>query len=113
MIAINPTCRMFDLQTARWDFSFARPSAGRSIAARIAIIAITTSNSINVKPSRKAVHRACIRVLPKRRWLIWLDAAAAGIYRSFPDRVGAYPESFSCGYWRKRKNICAPEVEFV
>jgi len=32
------------------SFIFALASAGKSIAARIAIIAITTSNSINLKP---------------------------------------------------------------
>ena len=38
-------------QMTRRAFSLALESAGRSIAARIAMIAITTSNSINVKPS--------------------------------------------------------------
>jgi hypothetical protein len=33
----------------RWALSFARLSAGSNIAARIAMIAMTTSNSINVK----------------------------------------------------------------
>jgi hypothetical protein len=38
------------MQFILWPFSFALASAGNNIAARIAIIAITTSNSINVKP---------------------------------------------------------------
>src|SRR6266480_1314527 len=40
---------MFDLQTARWAFSLARAKAGSSKAARIAMMAITTSSSIRVK----------------------------------------------------------------
>ena len=35
----------------RFPFSLALASAGKSIAARIAIIAMTTSNSIRVKPT--------------------------------------------------------------
>src|SRR4051812_20763080 len=43
-------CRMLLLHATRLAFSLALASTGRSIAARIAMIAITTSNSINVKP---------------------------------------------------------------
>jgi hypothetical protein len=35
-----------------WALDFALANAGRSIAARIAMIAITTSNSISVKAER-------------------------------------------------------------
>src|SRR5690348_3535597 len=41
------------MQFILWPFSFAFASAGNNIAARIAMIAITTSNSINVKPLRQ------------------------------------------------------------
>src|SRR5262249_19665094 len=40
---------------AAWARSLAFARAGNSIAARIAIIAITTSNSISVKPDRRHV----------------------------------------------------------
>src|SRR5687768_269725 len=40
------------IQEVALPFSFARLSAGRSIAARIAMIAITTNNSISVNPLR-------------------------------------------------------------
>src|SRR5207253_1674538 len=40
--------------TVAWLFSFTRESAGSSNAARIAIMAITTSSSIKVKPMRSA-----------------------------------------------------------
>ena len=48
----------------RFPFSFALDSAGSNIAARIAMIAITTSNSISVKPREPRVQlvssgRAC------------------------------------------------------
>ena len=37
------------MQEIRWDFSLAEDNAGNNIAAKIAIMAMTTSNSINVK----------------------------------------------------------------
>src|SRR5207244_4422143 len=53
----NPSCRRLFRQAMRRAFSFARPRAGRSSAARIAMMAITTSNSISVKPSRRRQRR--------------------------------------------------------
>ena len=38
---------------ADWPFIFARDSAGKRRAARIAMIAITTSNSIKVNPPQR------------------------------------------------------------
>ena len=43
--------RMLLLQAARLAFSLAEANAGSSIAARIAMIAITTSSSMSVKAS--------------------------------------------------------------
>src|SRR5882672_11056520 len=43
------------MQTMRSAFRLALASAGRSVAARIAMIAITTSNSMRVKPGRFAL----------------------------------------------------------
>src|SRR5690348_3087637 len=45
-----PFCRRFEKQLARCARALAPANAGNSNAAKIAIIAITTSNSINVKP---------------------------------------------------------------
>src|SRR5438128_9263904 len=42
---------MFDAQEIVRAFAFALLKAGKSIAARIAMMAITTSNSIKVKPA--------------------------------------------------------------
>jgi hypothetical protein len=42
--------RMLLRQEMPLALSFARPSAGSNMLARIAMIAITTSNSISVKP---------------------------------------------------------------
>jgi hypothetical protein len=42
--------RMLDLQTARLAVSFDLASAGKSMAARMAMMAMTTSNSIKVNP---------------------------------------------------------------
>src|SRR5260221_2555608 len=44
-----PICRRLFKQYVCLDFSFARDNAGRSMPARIAMMAITTSNSIRVK----------------------------------------------------------------
>jgi hypothetical protein len=47
------------LHLIRLAFSFARPSVGNSIAARIAMMATTTSNSMSVKEaSSRRVRRA-------------------------------------------------------
>jgi hypothetical protein len=54
MMTVNETCRMLDLQPARLAFSLARAKAGRSRAARMAMIAITTNSSISVKPRQRA-----------------------------------------------------------
>src|ERR1044071_5390578 len=45
-------CLPLFIQEIPCDFVFAFPKAGKSIAANMAIMAITTSNSINVKPDR-------------------------------------------------------------
>jgi len=45
------------MQAVRAAFSFALASAGSSIAARMAMIAITTSNSIKVKPPGRSPRR--------------------------------------------------------
>src|SRR5436190_1242888 len=48
-----PICFSLFRQLIRCARIFARVNAGRSSAARIAMIAMTTSNSINVKPASK------------------------------------------------------------
>jgi hypothetical protein len=45
----SPTWRRLELQLVVHAFCLAEASAGRSIAARMAMMAMTTSNSINVK----------------------------------------------------------------
>jgi len=49
MILASVCCLMLFMQAVRLAFSFARDKAGNNIAARIAMIAITTNSSINVK----------------------------------------------------------------
>ena len=48
----RPICFMLDAQVVRRAFSRTPWKTGKSIAARIAIMAMTTSNSIRVKPLR-------------------------------------------------------------
>src|SRR5689334_5426470 len=50
----KPICLKLLTQAIRAAFSLAVASAGRSIAARMAIMAITTSNSINVNAFRSS-----------------------------------------------------------
>src|SRR5438128_1711472 len=52
MTAATPICRMFERQEAERAFSRACAKTGKRIAARMAIIAMTTSSSISVKPGR-------------------------------------------------------------
>src|SRR5579863_8495417 len=48
----NPHCRRLEVQLTRLAFSFALARAGSNRAARIAMIAMTTNNSIRVKAPR-------------------------------------------------------------
>ena len=48
-VITSPTCFKLEVQAIRCALAFALDNAGRSIAARMAMIAITTSSSINVK----------------------------------------------------------------
>jgi len=50
MTSATPICRVLLRQPAAWALPFARDNAGKSMAARMAMMAITTSNSIRVKP---------------------------------------------------------------
>jgi hypothetical protein len=59
-------------------FSLARDSAGNSIAANMAMIAITTSSSINVNPAGKRREQKTARWLMGRRLIfIALQASKA------------------------------------
>src|SRR5437762_11217820 len=59
-----PTCRALLRQAMRFPFTLARLSAGKSIAARMAMMAMTTSNSMRVN----AAPRFC-RTHPNTRTL--------------------------------------------
>jgi hypothetical protein len=50
---IQQSCNCFELlaQEAPWPLALARDKAGSNIEARMAMMAITTNNSISVKPS--------------------------------------------------------------
>src|SRR5438132_816522 len=54
-----PICRRLFKQDVCLDFSFACDNAGRSMLAKIAMIAITTSSSINVKPRSGRKKTSC------------------------------------------------------
>lgn len=60
------------LQEVRFAFSLARLRAGRSIAARMAMIAITTKSSINVKASEERRGRDFAEFLDEEIGELWL-----------------------------------------
>src|ERR1019366_7924859 len=56
-------CLALPMHFVLCEFNLAEASAGNNIAARMAMMAMTTSNSINVKPTRRempAGHRAAL-----------------------------------------------------
>src|SRR5436190_12297754 len=57
-------CFKLPMQVVRIALSLALDNAGKSIAARMAMIAITTSNSINVKPALS--DNAAVLIKPAR-----------------------------------------------
>ena len=48
----RPICRRFPMHLVICALALARPRAGKSIEARMAMMAMTTSNSIRVKASQ-------------------------------------------------------------
>src|SRR5580698_6749110 len=60
MIQPSVSCLVQFIQLTPQAFCFALLKAGNNMAARIAMMAMTTSNSINVKP-REMVKRRCVR----------------------------------------------------
>lgn len=78
----KPNCRRLLKQLIRLAFDFARPKAGNNIAAKMAIIAITTNNSINVKASRLVLRPADLDLATGRN--------IAGNGRAFMIAVGAF-----------------------
>ena len=58
MVEARPTCFMLLTQLMAWAFCFALLKAGSNIAAKIAIIAMTTSNSIKVNPAGPFARQA-------------------------------------------------------
>ena len=56
MVWARPHCLRLLEQAARLASSLALARAGSSMAARIAMTAMTTSNSIRVKPARQAAR---------------------------------------------------------
>src|SRR5882757_4842694 len=53
MIQPSVNCFVVFIHAVAWARAFALAKAGNNMAARIAIMAMTTNNSINVKPCRK------------------------------------------------------------
>ncbi len=86
-----PHWRMLLEQSALFAENLARDKAGNSIAARIAIMAMTTSSSISVKPTAEAPPDAAVERLgvlrPKSSGLVTMATIAVGI-----DATLALPE---------------------
>jgi hypothetical protein len=72
------TCRVLFMHVVRSAFCFALAKAGSSMAARMAIIAITTSSSIKVNArtgGRRSAPPSAVRL-----WIFWLFALLAVIF---------------------------------
>src|SRR2546430_17717369 len=68
-MALIPACRRLELHFVRFALALALASDGRRSAARIAIIAITTSNSTSVKPPEELLfQRPVIRLIVGSIW---------------------------------------------
>src|SRR5207249_10699648 len=80
---------MFDMQAAIRAFSRACAKTGKRIAARMAIIAITTRSSISVKPLLRTLS-----LLSSRRWPACLPGAGgtASLERVQPAAAELLPE---------------------
>src|SRR5262245_23519285 len=61
-----PHCFRLEMQLTSTAFCFALPKAGSNIAARMAMMAITTSNSISVNPERILFGRSVMVTLKKQ-----------------------------------------------
>src|SRR5258708_5977501 len=83
MWSARPICFRFDWQLAWRDFSRAWAKTGKRIAARMAMIAITTSNSIRVNPRRRAMIPPAPRFQRGRRY----TRRAPGITGEYPDVI--------------------------
>src|SRR6266513_5981638 len=72
-----PACRRFDRQRAVYAFVLARLSAGRSRPARIAMMAITTNNSISVNApfGLGRIRSVAGRTAPGRKIVAFTDVA--------------------------------------
>ena len=83
------SCLKFDMQLAPLAFILALPKAGRSIPARIAMMAMTTSSSMSV-------NAALPKFREDRRWgvffgVVWLgkaDAVGVAVFSEASTRTG-------------------------
>jgi hypothetical protein len=79
-------CRVLFKQEMPWALALALLRAGKSIAAKMAMIAITTSNSMRVKPGRWVALRVFERV--RISGFGWADV--------YDDNVGHTTISMAC-----------------
>jgi hypothetical protein len=62
----NPSCRNWFTHWMRWALALAAARVGSSIAAKIAMMAITTNSSIRVKPRPERPRTARAAGLPPK-----------------------------------------------
>src|SRR4051812_4650792 len=85
MCQARDNCLLLFMHWIPWAFILALLNAGKSIAARIAMIAITTSSSIKVKPAW---------VVPRsNRWLKGRRVQFISFYATILLLYGGYPAS--------------------
>src|SRR6478736_7438424 len=72
-----PTCRKLLMHWVRKAFAFALDNAGNNIAARMAMMAITTNSSIRVKARCEDLERGVRRELMMERLVAMMGARMA------------------------------------
>src|SRR5262245_56217041 len=84
----NPICRILFKQEVCLTLAIALASASKSIATRMAMIAMTTSSSIKVNPRASRLEKDLVFVLKRKNWLVLPQAVLVflRLYTLFSER---------------------------
>src|SRR5215831_11119815 len=90
-----PNWRRLLLQFARFAFSLARDSDGKSIAARMAIMAMTTNSSINVNARHSGLPAGnlFLEATNRQAWRMLVGLHSNNALFSFQTRQGYFKNS--------------------
>src|SRR5207249_11175845 len=102
-------CLRLETQLIFCAFAFAEDKTGSSIAARIAMMAITTSNSMRVKAD-SYISTEAARWGPTRPTLMVMEPMRSAI--NVPNHVRIFPFGpvTAAGIWRSVRDVTALEI---